>query len=227
MEHLFIDESGTMTVKYSNHPYFVICIVRAKDTKKLKKTYKRFVSKYMNKLKSADNGRNVMFKNDAFVELKGNCFTPELKRIFVDFFCRGNHFEVFYIVAHNTKITSRLYDNTARAFNYLLKIALEFFINNNYISNEGLYLQLDERNEKTETKHFLENYINTELYLQGTIEEECRVSYYDSANNIIIQLADVFANLYFSELKTGNYTKEFKKMKANDYIKFIFKFPLK
>ncbi|MBQ1959848.1 MAG: hypothetical protein II354_05400, partial [Firmicutes bacterium] len=77
-----------------------------------------------------------------------------------------------------------------------------------------------------ETKHFLENYLNTELLLAGIIEDECKVSYFDSANNIIIQIADVFANLMFSQLKTGAYTEEFEKMKDDGYIKNIFNFPL-
>lgn len=226
MEHLFVDESGTMTVTHSNHPYFIICIVKAKDPKKLKTVYKRFVAKHMNELKEADIGHNSMFKNGAFVELKGSCFTPELKRNFIKYFCRKEHFEVFYIVAQNRKISPHLYKNTARAFNYLLKIALEYLINNKYLSNEGLHIQLDERNEKTETKHFLENYINTELYLQGIIKNECTVSYFDSSNNMIIQIADVFANLYFSQLKTENYTKEFEEMINSGYVKFIFRFPL-
>ena len=226
MERLFIDESGTMTVTYCDiHPYFVVAIVRAKEPDRLKRVYKRFVKKYMSDLKQADR-RGSMFRGEDFVELKGNCFTLELKKAFVEYFCRNKYFEVFYIVAENKKIKGRIYDNTARAFNYLIKLALEFYIKQGYMQNAGIDIQLDERNESTETKHFLENYLNTELLLTGVIEDECKVSYYDSANNIIIQIADVFANLMFSELKTGAYTKEFNKMQQDGYIKYIFRFPL-
>lgn len=230
MERLFIDESGTMTAQYCNiHPYFVIAIVRAKEPDKLKRTYKRFVRKNMSKLRFADK-KGTMFINDKFVELKGNSFTPELKRDFVDFFCQNNYFDIFYIIADNEKIAKKdngkLYNNTARAFNYLLKLALEFYIKKHHLENKGLNIQLDERNEKTETKFFLENYLNTELYMEDIIEDECRVSYFDSCNNQIIQIADVFANLMFSELKTSAYTSEFEFMEQQGYLKPIFKFPL-
>ena len=213
MERLFIDESGTMTVTYCDiHPYFVVAIVRAKNPEKLKRVYKRFVKKYMSELKASDR-RGSMFRGDDFIELKGNSFTSELKRDFIHYFCQNDYFEVFYIVAENKKISEKLYDNTARAFNYFIRLALEYYIKQGYMQNSGLDIQLDERNERTETKHFLENYLNTELLLRGIIEDECKVSYFDSANNIVIQIADVFANLLFSELKTGAYAEEFQRMR--------------
>ena len=45
---------------------------------------------------------NSHLKESKFLELKGNCFTPTLKRDFVDFFCRNEYFELFYIVVNNT-----------------------------------------------------------------------------------------------------------------------------
>lgn len=226
MEYLYIDESGTMTVSHNKtHPYFIISIVRAKNVDKLKRIYKRFVSSHKEELKKADQ-RGLMFNGLKFLELKGNCFTPKLKREFVNFFCKNNYFELFYIVAENSRITSKFYENTARAFNYLIRLALEYYIQNGYLSDDGLILQLDERNEKTETKHFLENYLQTELGLRDIVKNDCRVKYFDSANNCIIQIADVFSNLYFSELKTSAYTNEIEQMKENGYLKHIFEFPI-
>ncbi len=227
MEYLYIDESGTMTVShYRTHPYFIISIVRAKDIDRIKRIYKRFVREHMGELQKADD-KGLMFSGSKFLELKGSCFTPKLKREFVDFFCRNNYFEVFYIVADNSRIQPKFYANTARAFNYLIRLALEYYIQKGYISNDGLFLQLDERNEKTETKHFLENYLQTELGLRNIVNNDCKVQYFDSSNNYIIQIADVFSNLYFSELKTKAYTKEIEYMKKKGYLKHIFEFPLR
>ncbi|MCM1307570.1 MAG: DUF3800 domain-containing protein [Butyrivibrio sp.] len=226
MEYLYMDESGSMTVSHNEtHPYFIISIIRAKNIDKLKRVYKRFVSSYREELKKADK-RNLMFKDSSFLELKGSCFTPKLKREFVDFFCKNEYFELFYIVAENSRIQAKFYENTARAFNYLVRLALEYYIQHNYITDDGLILQLDERNEKTETKHFLENYLQTELGMRNLVNGDCKVNYYDSANNCIIQIADVFSNLYFSELKTNAYTKEIERMKKDGYLKHIFEFPL-
>lgn len=86
MECLYIDESGTMTVSHNKtHPYFIISIVRAKNIDKLKRVYKRFVSRYQDELKKADY-KNVMFCGSKFLELKGNSFTPKLKREFVELY---------------------------------------------------------------------------------------------------------------------------------------------
>lgn len=225
MEHLYIDESGTMTVSHHKmHPYFIISVIRAKNIDRLKKAYKRFVGSHREELKESDE-RKLMFENSSFLELKGSCLTPKLKREFVDFFCRNEYFELFYIVAENSRIQEKFYKNTARAFNYLVRLALEYYIQHDYISDEGIILQLDERNEKTETKHFLENYLQTELGMKNVIKEDCKVKYYDSANNCIIQIADVFSNLYFSELKTNAYTKEIEQMRNGGYLKHIFRFP--
>ena len=226
MEYLYIDESGSMTTEHSaKRPYFVISIVRVKDIEKLKKTYKRFVSSHMNELKKADE-RKLMFKGSRFVELKGSCFTPKLKHDFVKYFCQNNYFEVFYIVLDNAIIQPKFYNNTARAFNYIIRLALEYYINHSYISDSSIILQLDERNERTETKYFLENYLRTELCTKDLIKEDCTVRYFDSSNNKLIQIADVFANLMFTELHTKAYCDDFLYMKENGYLKHIFKFPI-
>lgn len=103
---------------------------------------------------------------------------------------------------------------------------MEYFINTGYLPNEDCILQLDERNEKTETRHFLENYLNTELSMNGTTNGKFAVQYFDSANNNIIQIADVFANLYYSHMKTGGYEEEIKKLKDTEKLKSSFKFPV-
>lgn len=225
MEYLYVDESGSMTVSHNEtHPYFIISIVRAKNIDKLKKVHKRFVSSHKAELKETDK-RNLMFNGSAFSELKGSCLTPQLKREFVKFFCQNGHFELFYIVVKNSEIQPKFYENTARAFNYLIRLALEYYIQKGYISDDGIIIQLDERNERTETKHFLENYLQTELGLRNIINGDCNVKYFDSSNNRIIQIADVFSNLYFSELRTNSYTGTLEYMKKEGYLKHIFEFP--
>ena len=86
-------------------------------------------------------------------------------------------------------------------------------------------MQLDELNEKTETKFFLENYLNTELVMKGTATGQFTVSYFDSANNSIIQIADVLSNFYYSELQTNAYSVEYKKLEDSGILKFVFEFP--
>lgn len=235
--NIYVDESGTINNHVTNNKYFVISLIRATDKVSLKKAYKRFVSSNYDRLLELDQNRvnprtgvvikegGKMFKDGRFHELKGSQFDKEMKQDFVDFFSRKNSFEIYYIKIVNEKLTDGFCENTARVFNYTLRRAIEYFINNNFLPNEDCSLQLDERNEKTETKYFLENYLNTELSMNGTAAGKFDVSYFDSADNSFIQIADVFANLYYSHLRTGGYIAEIQKLKDAGILKFEFVFP--
>ena len=235
--NIYIDESGSINNHSPNNKYFVIALIHVTNKNALKKAYKRFVSSNFRRLQELDQDKlhpesgillkegGKMFSNGNFHELKGSQFDKEMKQKFVDFFSRKQTFEIYLIKISNAKLTNDFCQNTARVFNYCLKLALEFFIRKKYLPNEDCSLQLDERNEKTETKYFLENYLNTELSMNGTTTGKFDVSYFDSANNSYIQIADVFANLYFSHLQTGGYEDEIKKLNDCGILKFVFEFP--
>lgn len=236
--NIYIDESGSINNHIPNNKYFVIALIHVKNKECLKKAYKRFVSSNHDRLLELDQDKvhpktgkvikegGKMFLNGNFQELKGSQFDKEMKQKFVEFFSRKQTFEVYYIKIANDKLTDHFCQNTARVFNYSLKLALEYFIRKGYLPNEDCILQLDERNEKTETKFFLENYLNTELSMNGTATGKFDVSYFDSANNSLVQIADVFANLYYSHLQTGGYEAEFKLLQESGIFKFAFEFPM-
>lgn len=235
---IYIDESGSINNHLPNNKYFIIALMRATDKDSLKRAYKHFVSSHYDRLLEIDHDKlhpqtgqivksgGKMFSNGSFRELKGAQFDKEMKQSFVDFFSRKQSFEIYFIEIANDKLTDRICQNTARVFNYTLKLAIEYLIRKGYLPNEDCFLQLDERNEKNEHKHFLENYLNTELSMNGTAAGKFDVSYYDSSNNSLIQIADVFANLYYSHLQTGGYADEIQKLKDAGLLKYIFEFPL-
>lgn len=235
--NIYIDESGSINNHNSNNNFFVITLIHVINKPGLKRAYKRFVSSNYERLLELDKDKihsttgkvlkegGKMFLNGKFRELKGSQFDKKMKKQFVEFFSRNPSFEIYYIKIINSKLTNCFCQNTARVFNYTLKLALEYFINQNFLPNEDCILQLDERNEKTESKFFLENYLNTELSMNGTATGKFDVSYFDSANNTLIQIADVFANLYYSHLQTGGYDDELKKLKDSGIFKFLFEFP--
>lgn len=235
---IYIDESGSVNNHNSSHcPYFVIALVRVKDKKKTQRAYKRFVSSNLERLRELDTekknskGKVVkpggkMFVNGKFCELKGSQFDADMKKKFLAYFAEKQHFEVHFIKIENAKLTDKFCSNTARVFNYPLRLALGSFIKRGILPNEECILQLDERNEKTETRYFLEEYLNTELILNGTCNGPFSVQYFDSANNDIIQIADVYANWYYSHLQTGAYSEELKEQKTAGIVREIFEFPL-
>lgn len=235
--NFYIDESGSINNKIPTNKYFVIALVNVLDNEGLNRAFKRFVSSNMNRLKELDEVKtnrhgkilksgNKMFCNGKFRELKGTQFDPDMKKSFVEFFTRNKYFELYYIRVKNHELSDKACNHSARVFNYSLKSALEYFLNNDILPIKECHLNLDERNEKMEAKYFLENYLNTELGMNGTSSEEFNVMYFDSMNNRFVQVADVFANLYYSHLQNHQYEEEFKLLKERDILRIIYDFPV-
>ena len=232
--NLYIDESGSINNKL-NTP-FIIAIVNVFDYKKLNTLIKRFVTSRLERLKKLDedyynsNGKltktgNQMFQNGKFKELKGSQFDKGMKQDFVDFITKKKYFELYFIKIDNNLLTDKICENTARAFNYTLKLALSYFISHKLLRDDNCLIQLDERNERTEAKFFLENYLNTELCLNNITEKHFSVHYLDSSANPFIQIADVFANFYYSQLNTNSYENEMKILKDRKVLISEFSFP--
>ena len=220
-----------------NLALFVIALVRVTDRKRVRRAYKRFVSANLSRLKELDIDKknekgkvvrkgNKMFNNEKFIELKGSHFDRDMKKDFVNYFSSVHGFEIYYIKINNKELTDDICKDVSTVFNYTLKKALEFFINHRYLPSEHCNLQLDERNEKTDKKHFLEQYLNTEFVGGGTEDCSFSVSYFDSSQNRLVQVADVFANFFYSYLVTGQYNEQIDMLKDKGIIKFIFEFPL-
>ena len=145
--NIYIDESGSINNHSKHNKFFIIALVHVKDRAGLKKAYKRFVSSNFDRLLALDNDKidsntgkivkygGKMFTNGRFKELKGSQFDREMKSKFIDFFSRNKTFEVYYIKINNNKLTDNFCENTARVFNYTLKLALEYF--NDYIITGG------------------------------------------------------------------------------------------
>jgi len=79
-----------------------------------------------------------------------------------------------------------------------------------------------------ETLNSLEDYLNQEMVLNAEFVDSVQVKYYDSAQNPLIQIADVFSNIMYSNLMTrGAYQKELKELSQKEYILPLFFFPPK
>ena len=222
--NLYIDESGSINSK--NDKKFIIAILMPTNPERLKRVYKRFVSKNMNRLKALDKDNKMFRKDGSFLELKGSCFDRPMKLDFLKYFCRNNLFKVRYIILNNNEIEERLTRNKARTFNYLMKMFLINSIHKKVITDGELFLHIDERNVKTDSKYSLEDYLNQELLLDANVVQDTVVQYYDSSQNKLIQIADVFANIKYSYYLTNNsYDEVLKKLYDNEYIIDDFCFP--
>lgn len=236
--NVYIDESGSINNHCERTDYFVIAMIKVNNPKKLRRVVKRFIANNMDRLRELDkdkldkNGKVVrtggkMFKNGQFSELKGAQFDREMKQKFIEYISANKLFEVYYIKIYNKRLTDRFCENTARVFNYTLRLAIQYYLSKGIWEDEEYNLMLDERNEKTDTRYFLENYLNTELIFDGTTENKFNVEYFDSANNQLIQVADIFANLFYSHLKNDSYGAEIELLKEKGILRNIYEFPIK
>ena len=226
----YIDESGSMAKKnntYYKNKYFIICILRPLNKDKLKRVFKRFISSNLKELRTLDKENKMFYNNGKFKELKGSFLNVDMKKKFINYFCRNNLFELYFIVCHNQRVKPYFYDNTARAFNYVLKKAFEHLSNHAYIPKSQNYLLIDERNVKTGTKATLEEYLNTELVTGKYIQDSFSIKYHASETIPLIQIADVFSNIFHTNLLSPHsLNSEVRKMLVDGYIKKEFSFPL-
>lgn len=229
MINLYIDESGSMTSNSEEYkqPFFIICIIKVNNAKVLTRNLKRFISNNLKLLKKIDI-KHKMFINNKFAELKGSALNGAVKRKFVEYIIKNKPFEVFYIKLLNKQVNPLMISNKARAFNYLLKLFFQYNLRNKTFLDEEYFLQIDERNIKTQAKNTLEEYLNTALMLDDKLlTNEFKVQYFDSVNNKFIQVADVFSNLYYSHCMTNAYTETFELLEKENILKEIFVFPPK
>lgn len=229
MINMYIDESGSVhpTSEKLNR-YFIIGIVIPTNSKKLKRVYKTFIRNNIDDLKKLDVDGKMFDKNGHFIELKGSSMNKPMKLKFIEFFCQNNLFEVRYIILDNNQLEEKFIKNKARTFNYLIKIFLINSIKKKYIEDKEIFLQIDERNVKTDSKYSLEDYLNQELLLNDNLIENIQVQYFDSSQNCFIQIADVFSNIMYSNLITkGGYEQELEKLQQDKYILPPFIFPKK
>lgn len=231
LQHLYIDESGSMTSEYTEQwPYFTVAIVVSPNKERAKRVVKRFVSKKMNILKESDTAHK-MFLDGNFHELKGSCMRGDTQAEFIDYMCRNDIVKVFLIQVKNENIRYGLYKNTARAFNYILGQALTGFLSADMLPRDEYMLHIDERNQKTGTTHSLEDYLNIQLCIDRDLADSVTVRYYDSAQNSLIQVADVFSNAYYKHcMKNGEaeYVSDMLNQKTADgYFPAVYQFPQK
>ena len=226
MEYLYIDESGSLTSEFAFiHPNFVICVVRVKDITNLRKLLKRFIYENYQEIKNTDDN-NKIFNNGDFQEIKGSSLSPKLKKKLAKFLCNGNVLEIYYIHVYNQEVKQHFYDDISIIFNYILGLALKKNLENKNLPYDDYLIDIDDRNLKNISINSLEDYLNIELKLKKRYVRSLNVAYYDSKDNLMVQVSDFFSNLYFSYLKNKNqYQDLIDELIKENYIKDIYYYP--
>ena len=212
----YIDESGVMDTKHIGKGlrYFVICLVRIIDKNVIKRTYKSIFKQHKSE--------------DIKWEMHGCKFRKGEKWRIVDQFIKPGALEVYYILVDNSKIIEEdLYINKALAFNYLLDRNFLALLKSNKINKGEYELYIDNRNVAVKSYHSLEDYLTISLKIQNKLIDNIKVEYCDSKEQIGVQIADIFSNVFFSYLMNPKgYIQLIKKLEKNKIIKSLFRFPL-
>lgn len=228
MEYLYIDESGSLTSEFAFiHPNFVMCVVRVKDITNLRKLLKRFIYENYQEIKNTDDN-NKIFNGGEFLEIKGSSLTQSLKMKLANYLCRSNILEIYYIHVLNEEVQQHFYDDPSLIYNYVLYLILQKNLENKNLPYDDYLIEVDDRNLKHISINSLEDYLNIELKLKRRLLRSINIEYFDSKDNLMVQVSDFFSNLYFSYLKNKDiYEPLINKLKKDNYIKDIFYYPCK
>lgn len=227
-KYIAIDESGSMTTKYvteNQNRWFTISMVVLKKPKQLKKTFKRWISKNMERLERLDRNNKMFDEAGAFKELKTSLLHPKDKINLLHHLCQNDYFEVILVTIDNSRVDDKLYKSTARAFNYILGLALRYYLNRKVLPHGDYNLYIDERNTKSHARSSLEDYLNTLLSIEYDLLSNLKIEYQESHENYFIQIADFFANLHFSRKHNKQYNNAFELYKEKGYLHYNFNFP--
>lgn len=226
VNNIYIDESGSINGFSSDKTWFVVCLLCVEDKEQLKRMLKRFIASNLDELKKLKKA-DKMFKDGKFVELKGSALTPKMKIDFLKYFSRGNLFKAVFIKVDNSRLEPRFCYNIARSFNYLIEKTIHTLLKRKMLPIGDYHICIDERNVRTESRYTLEDYLNTQLCLDLGYDVNFKIQYFDSCDNSLIQLADVFSNIFYSSVYNCHYDAPLKKLQREGYIPLIFEFPLK
>jgi hypothetical protein len=202
-----------------------MCVVRVKDIVNLRKLLKRFILNHYDELKKTDEN-NKMFDKENFLEIKGSALNSKLKNELARYLCQGNVLEIYYIHVLNQEVKHYFYEDTSRVFNYVLGLLLKKELENNNLPYDDYLIDIDNRNLKQISINSLEDYLNIELILKKRMIRSLNVEYYDSKDNLMVQVSDFFSNLYFSYLNNKLIYQELvNDLKILNFLKDIYYYP--
>jgi hypothetical protein len=198
----FIDESGSIPkIKpYKRRDrYFVISFVHTDNPKRVKNVYKRIIRKLR---KDFPDFFSLLANPN---EPKGSEFYPFMKLFIVEELFRLTDIKIGHMVVDNLCIEERFRQIPSRSFNYLVKIVIENFqLSEDDIQH--LQLKIDNRNTAIQNLSELEGYLFQELVLRENRIKNVTVEYLDSKYSSHIQVADVFANIFYQRFRYKDYT---------------------
>lgn len=201
----FIDESGSITkTDIEHHQYFIIAILFTKNSKRIKRYFKKGIASLMQNEKY----KKLMNKNG---EIKGSEVSETKKNKIYDRIVRNckDDFEIGIIVLNNNYTTKEFIKNHARTFNYITQMFFDnLFRNYSTYRNtiNDMHLIINEQNIATDAEYTLDGYLNQHLTVFNPLCNHFDVTYSDSKNHALIQLIDFISNTFYRNIEKHDNT---------------------
>ena len=202
--YAYVDESGSITkTNISNNRYFVIAMIFTDDPISIRRLFRKKISQMM---KKNDKYKDLIHLNK---EIKGSDISETTKRdVYRHILEHGSdNLEVGLIVLDNEYTTDKFIENHARSFNFMIQTYLDSCFRNHSKFMKGygkIEFIIDEQNIATGAKYELCDYLNQQLTLKNPICDLFDVSYMDSKNEKLVQLADFVANTFYRNIEKKN-----------------------
>ncbi|MBC2575456.1 DUF3800 domain-containing protein [Peptostreptococcus canis] len=204
----YFDESGTITTyNNGNHRFLIIAGLKTNNVEHTKRIFRKAKVKYLSK--------NPELELDVRYEIKGSQMNLDFKRFILEELIRKTDIKFSFIVFDNYHSPYKMRTKPAITFNYLMYLLMKHLI----YDCDTLHINLDNRNVAIENLKSLQDYMTTKFCVEEDLLYEVRVSYLDSKENTMIQIADVFANFLWRLLKGKN--NEVDQRKAMDLFNEI------
>ena len=195
--YVYLDESGSIH-KNSNTKYFAVggYIASAKDKNKV-------VSQYKKINKNIKDYKNIPLNK----EIKSYDMTDMEK---IEIFNKIQNINSFYGCAkvfEKASMKKEIIESNI-FFNYAIKILFKDCIIpllNQINDNIDFIVNVDNRNIRVGDLNNLETYLKTEFCLDNF---DFKITYYDSATNYGIQLADLIVNTFYNSYKNSDIVKK-------------------
>ena len=199
--YVYVDESGSITkTNISNNRYFVIAMLFTEDPVAVRRLYKKKISQLMRK---SDTYRDWIHKNR---EIKGSDISEPVKMsVYEHIVAHGSDkVELGIIVLDNQYTTEKFIENHARSFNYMIQTYMDSYFrkHSRFMYGGGkIEFIIDEQNVATGAKYDLGGYLNQQLTFKRPICDMFDVTYTDSKNEKLVQLADFIANTFYRNIE--------------------------
>lgn len=202
--YVYVDESGSITkTNISNNRYFVIAMVFTDEPTAIRRLFKKKISQMM---KKNDKYKDMIHLKK---EIKGSDISETTKKdVYKHILEHGSEkLELGLIVLDNEYTTDKFIENHARSFNYMIQTYLDSCFRNHSRFMQGygkIEFIIDEQNIATGADYELCGYLNQQLTLKNPICDLFEVSYMDSKNEKLVQLADFVANTFYRNIEKKN-----------------------